>query len=55
MRIVASNEKGAVSEAKRLDGWKQLSFYDVRSINSAARSDGMVIFTSRPGRIAVNA
>jgi hypothetical protein len=26
MRIVASNEKGAVSEAKRLDGWKQLSF-----------------------------
>jgi hypothetical protein len=56
MRIVASNEKEAVSEAKRLDRWKQSTFYDIRSINSSARSGDKVIFTSRPdGPIAANA
>ena len=47
MRIVADNDTDALVEAKRLDGWKQSSFYEVRSINSSARSGDKVIFTSR--------
>jgi hypothetical protein len=47
MRIVADNDTSALVEAKRLDSWKQSSFYEVRSINSSARSGDKVIFTSR--------
>ena len=47
MRIFADSDAEALIEAKRLDGWKQTSFYEVRSINSSARSGVKVIFTSR--------
>jgi hypothetical protein len=47
MRIFADNDADALIEAKRLDGWKQSNFYEVRSINSSARSADKVIFSSR--------
>ena len=47
MRIVADSDAEALAEAARLDGWKQSSFYEVRSINSSARSGDKVIFSSR--------
>jgi len=47
MRIFAHDDAEALIEAKRLDGWKQASFYEVRSINSASRSGDKIIFTSR--------
>ena len=47
IRIFANNDAEALIEAKRLAGWKQPNFYDVRSINSSARSGDKIIFTSR--------
>jgi hypothetical protein len=47
MRIVADSDAEALVEAKRLDSWKQSSFYQVRSINSSVRSGDKVLFTSR--------
>lgn len=47
MRIVADDDAEALAEAERLDGWKQSSFYEIRSIKNSARSGDKVIFTSR--------
>lgn len=47
MRIVADGDDAAIIEAKRLDAWKNSNFYEIRSINSAARSGDKVILSTR--------
>jgi hypothetical protein len=52
MRIVADNDADALAEASRLDSWKRSHFYEVRSIESSARSRDKVIFSSRVEELA---
>jgi hypothetical protein len=47
MRIVADDDEAAITEAKRLDSWKQSSFYEIRAIKNSARSGDKVIFSTR--------
>lgn len=47
MRIVADDDEAARIEAKRLDAWKQSSFFEVRAISSSARSGDKLVLSTR--------
>jgi hypothetical protein len=46
LRIVADSDDDAVTEGKRIDGWKKPSSFQIRSIRTSTRSGDKVIYTS---------
>lgn len=54
LRIDAESDGAAIAEGVRISGWRQPSFYRVRSIRTSARSGDVVLFETQP-RVAENA
>ena len=48
LRIEAANDREAVAEGVRVNGWRQPSYYRVRAIKTSARSGDVVLFETQP-------
>jgi hypothetical protein len=46
LRITAADDDEAMSEASRINGWRQPARYEVRAITKAARANHRVVFAS---------
>jgi len=46
LRITATDDDDAISEAGRINGWRQPVRYEVRAITKAARANHRVVFAS---------
>ena len=47
LRIEAPDDVAAAAEGKRIDGWRQPAYFNIRAILTSARSGDRLIFTSR--------
>ena len=46
LRITAADDDEAISEASRINGWRQPARYEVRAITKAARANHRVVYAS---------
>jgi len=47
LRIHSESDAEAITEAERVNGWRNTSHYRIRSIRTSARSGDVVIFDSQ--------
>jgi hypothetical protein len=46
LRIVADSDEAAITEGKRVNGWRKPRSFQIRSITSSTRSGDKVVFLS---------